>query len=380
MIRIVAHLFLISLIIACGKAPNKSVSIAPDIGHGLIPPGTSSTFPLAPPIEYNERQGTQDTGGGDTVGSTETYVRNMIENTLLLKHDLESIIRMIGSREIGPKLEREFLEKWKKTYLKSKINLERVIKNIKISNICLDKNNNIKHGSVTENTINAQICIGIKSLEFIPPEALKKQIHSLLIHEISHMLNYSEKDATKIQTILINEYDEFALEISPTFFIKESFIHSVTTIKKAIKAASELPNEYFTKENLRDPNNKKILPELQALNHYALPSLTRSASALQDILAAESHQKAQDLNATLEHLEKFKRLPYRIDAIYRLQTEDDVNTFNDPVVCKKDGSCVGVKNEFRKIVKDFENIDYVGLDWLRALWEREFNRVPWHNY
>ena len=62
--------------------------------------------------------------------------------------------------------------------------------------------------AVSQHSLGANICFNVQSLTRLPPLQLKSEIFALLVHEYLHLMGYREEIAQKVQSELVNHWDQ----------------------------------------------------------------------------------------------------------------------------------------------------------------------------
>lgn len=84
---------------------------------------------------------------------------------------------------------------------------------------CKDRHNNSKTGSVKNlDPSNREICLSLSELQKVSESSLRRQIHALIIHEISHLVGFLEDDAQALQQFILDAYSEVFLVQSDSSF------------------------------------------------------------------------------------------------------------------------------------------------------------------
>lgn len=354
-------------LIACGK-PAKHNGFRP--GTNNLNGGTSNG-PAAP------NSGGEDLGGGNTKGSNDKFITEILTNKTKLQKELEDIIRNFDPRQPFLAKDLAFVLKWNSKYNASKIDLAKIMNQIHLENVCMDKNGELKAAAVKEFKISSDICISKKALSEIPSESLRKQIHLLLLHEISHLIGFLETDAEKMQSITLAHYGYLFLDNSKTA-LKEIFIQHIVSAKVFLKELATQPDQFFTNGAIL--KSDKFFENYSTKNRLISPSLIKSAEALLANLENQSQENSiLNVDQIRMELNKVRLLPYNLDQMISWLTVSRDGSYPNPFITQhpevKNGNYLFVKKEFQKALALLENIDFIKDDYAKAFWENEEQRV-----
>ncbi|MES2769410.1 MAG: hypothetical protein V4596_09720 [Bdellovibrionota bacterium] len=184
-------------------------------------------------------QGGQDSGGGNTVFSTDKEIEDtyleVIEdlpkavNSILDLYFIESVsnkekkilLRAFKNKltELVPEEERAQIDKeiedhemysMKERPAPLRRAFEKIVKAseiiIKKDGPCASQDKPHGYASIKEFKIGSPICISFYQLKTIPQDSLYKEILGVMLHEYLHALDFGEKNAITIQTVITSSF------------------------------------------------------------------------------------------------------------------------------------------------------------------------------
>lgn len=124
-------------------------------------------------------------------------------------------------------------DRMKKSYTSYPIEFD-----IRESQPCRDLHNNPKAGAVEalDGSI-IKICLSMKELQKIPQGSLRSQIIALIIHEMSHLVGFSEPEAVNLQEQVVRYYELETHKVAKPltlFSLKTSLMSSAEVLGKYI--------------------------------------------------------------------------------------------------------------------------------------------------
>lgn len=125
---------------------------------------------------------------------------------------------------------------------------------------CIDGDNQSKDASVDLNTKAPIICMNVKNLARFPKESLRKQIYTVYIHEVTHLLGEVDS-AIVIQNYLLKEYDRYITQNTFNTNTQNLFLAQLKTSQCSLEEALN----YVQGETTIDP-----LTDAKLFNYFSL--------------------------------------------------------------------------------------------------------------
>lgn len=239
------------------------------------------------------KNGGQDSGGGGGKGTSELVIRKILDDKKRLEAEILEIFSNLDSNV--PFENKEFAQQWKTRVNESKLDVSKVLENITLEKTCIDKHKEEKSATVEIENVDSPVCLSLNLLTQIPSESIKKQIISLLMHEISHLIGYYEYNAQRMQDLINAYYDN--LLISQNINSKINIAYKLSR-SNALDKISDL--KYKSKDR-KFIDSREFKEGIYILSDIMLPNLSTISEAQYLALETRSYHDP-DLNLETEQL------------------------------------------------------------------------------
>lgn len=306
----------------------------------------------------NITQGGQDSGGGDTRGSDQKFIFEVFTDKKRLLKELEEILWLLDPKASFLEKNKNFIILWKKKFKSSNINLANKLETLQVLEECLSHQGKSKSASVTDFNINGEICISGTHLSQLPPESLRKQVHALLFHEISHLLGYNEDHANHIQSIILAHYDSLFTKENSNSHSEEIFMMEVNNSKNLLYEIVALPDNYFASGQIL--KDKNFINNYNGSSRLIFPVLIKAANSLLATIESRAQTNPQiNLETAKESLNQIALLPYKMDELRNIIYHGGQGNFYDPLYFKqeKTNNYLFLKKEYQKAIVLLESVD-----------------------
>lgn len=193
-------------------------------------------------------QGGQDSGGGDTLGSTNKEIYTALKNKHQIFNELQELIFSIPLK-FPPNTPinelKGFEEEWYFKFSSANIDLFNIVGNLIVKDDCYDKYGEQKTASVSNHEEDGGICISINKLSKVSSNSLYKEITLILIHEISHLIGYEEDGAVKMQNFMKEKYEETVITGNLVKSIKGVFTDVSILMLLELQLMIDKPDSYY---------------------------------------------------------------------------------------------------------------------------------------
>lgn len=362
MSKIILSLIIFSSLVACGPNNKKADGFTPG-AHGIFTGGGLDSGMTGNPNIPSDggddtltptKNGAEDTGGTIPEGSTLKYVESILLNTTQIQKDLEEILSNLDPEAPFLKQDKSFVNVWNIRFKDSKLQLSNVLKRLDIKKVCTDRYGNNKTASVKKFNLDSNVCISTNDLTKISSEVLRRQIYSILLHEISHLLGFLETDAKRMQSIISMNYEYLLRNASQSSQIRQSLLEIASLTTQLIESIANRPDKDFSKEN-HIMDRDKLISYANNLR-FALSILTSSLQTYISVLEYESQNPADH---RLKEASKFKEDLVAISRpllLLPIQVYDSKN-YNSYLYNRED--FLLVKAKFQTALKLFKNAKFI---------------------